>query len=126
MYTISYPSGTIRLNGVVVAQDDRFQPYRDYVAWLAQGNGPAVIEDAEPLRPVIEVSAWQIRKALNHAGLRKSVEDQVQSSADADLQDAWDYAASFVSDHPFAIGMGAALGKSPDEMYALFELASAL
>lgn len=125
MYTISKPSGTIRKDGVIITQDDRTPEYQAYSEWLQKGNGPEVIQDAEDA-PRITVSAWQIRKALNVMGLRAAVEAAVAGSGDIELQDGWQYAVAFESDHALIASMGAALGKSPEEMLALFRLAEGL
>jgi hypothetical protein len=126
MYTISYPSGTIRKDGVVVPQDDRTPEYQQYVAFLQSGGTVEQEQDESPSRPRIEVSAWQIRKALNREGLRDAVEAYVASSGDLELQDGYYHAPTFWSDHPFALVVGAALGKSEDAMYEFFQLAKSL
>lgn len=124
MYTITYPDGTIRLDGVVVEQDERLPEFQQYVAWLAQGNGP--VAHHEERRPRIEVTAWQIRKALNREGLRQAVEDRVAASESLELKDGYYHAPTFWSDHGFALAMGAALGKDEEWMYNFFLLAKSL
>jgi hypothetical protein len=126
MYTISTPSGIIRTDaGVVVPEDQQAASYQDYVSWLISGNGPTQIKDI-PALPVIIVTSFQIRKALNAAGLRTSVESAVDGSADMTLKDGWHYAPNFYSNDPFTAAMGAGLGKTPQEMYGLFQLAASL
>lgn len=126
MYTISEPSGVLRKDGVVVPQDDRTPEYQAYVAWLAQDNGPEVVADAQPERPRIDVSAWQIRKALNERGLRQAVEDAVAASADIKTKDGWNHSPRFYSDNQQAMEMAAVLNKTPAEMYTIFQLAETL
>lgn len=126
MYTMSYPSGTLRNDAAVIEQNSQNADYQAYVAWLAQGNGPEIMTDAEPELLRIDVSAWQIRKALNATGLRQQVEDAVAASTDIELQDGWAHAPRFYSDHPMTLQMGAALGKTTADMYALFQLAESL
>jgi hypothetical protein len=126
MYAIAYPSGTISNDGVVIPQDDRTPEYQAYAAWLAQGNGPEQMADATPALPRITVSAWQIRKALNKTDLRDAVEAAVAASGNLELQDGWRHSPEFYSDNPLTLGMGAALGKSSAEMYALFQFAESL
>lgn len=125
MYTISYPSGTIRLDGLVVPQDDSKPEYQAYAAWLALGNGPDVLADESTARRVIQINAWQIRTALNMLGLRDSVEAAV-AAGDQTLKDGWNHSPTFSSNHPLTLGMGQALGQSEDAMYALFELGESL
>lgn len=122
MYTISYPSGTIRKEGIEVLSGPDMDAYVD---WLRAGNGPTPLQD--PVLPrQITVSAYQLRKALNRLGLRDQVEAAVSSSADREIQDGWEYAAEFQSDHVFVIAMAASLGMSSEEMRSLFELAESL
>lgn len=55
------PSGRIYdEQGVEVPQDDREQRYQAYAAWLAQGNGPAPIEEPEDqVDPSLEIMSAQ-------------------------------------------------------------------
>lgn len=128
MYTLSLPSGTFRKDGVTFPQDDNNTEWVAYALWLAAGNGPVQIADQEmpESRPHITVSAWQIRKALNQTGLRQSVEDAVAASGNIELQDGWLHSPTFDSDNLLTVSMAQGLGKSPDEMYALFQLAKTL
>lgn len=125
MYTISYPSETIRLHGVVVERLASDPAYQAYAAWLEQGNGPESLQDAAMPRRVIQVNAWQLRRALNQVGLRDSVEAAI-SGANQDMKDGYLHSPTFSSDEPMTLGMGAALGQDEDAMYALFELAESL
>lgn len=126
MYTISEPSGVIRKDGVVIPQDDRTPEYQAYVAWLMQDNGPAVVPDEGGYFPRIDVSAWQIRKALNELGLRDAVEDAVAASTDIKTKDGWNHSPRFYSDNEQAKTMAVVLNKTPAEMYAIFQLAETL
>lgn len=54
-------------------------------------------------------SPWQIRKALNSAGLRETVETAVANSNDINLKDGWEFATEFRSNDPFVISMGSAI-----------------
>jgi hypothetical protein len=126
MYTISYPSGTLRLDGVVIEQNDNLPRYKAYAAWLAQGNGPVVLADVETPRPVIQINAWQIRTALGIVGLRAGVEAAVAGSGDQVLIDGWEHSPTFSSNHPLTLGMGAAMGQDENAMYDLFTLGQGL
>lgn len=125
MYSISYPSGTLRKHGIVFPQDAANATYQEYAAWVAADNGPEVLQDVVA-RPVIVVNAWQLRRALRMAGLRDAVETAVAMSADQDVRDGWYHSPTFSSDEPMTLNMGAALGQDENAMYALFQLAGSL
>lgn len=77
-----------------------------------------------PVEP-LSVSAWQIRKALNQLELRDVVENAVVV-ADRETRDAWEYATEFRRDHSLVVSLGATLGKTSEELDALFSLAVTL
>lgn len=124
MYTLSLPSGTFRKDGVVFQQDDNDPQWVIYALWLAAGNGPTEIADQEVVvaRQHITLSPWQLRKALNAQGMRQAVEDMVANSGDINLQDAWQFATEWQSDHPLLLSNLPALGMTEDQMYSVFEL----
>ena len=82
-------------------------------------------------RPVVEappaptLSAWQIRKALNQMGLRDAVEAAV-AAGPQDAKDAWAYANEFERGHPLIESFAQALGKSDEDIDALFALGATL
>lgn len=94
---------TVGPDGVLVATGD------DYVASPAPHS----------------VTPWQIRKALNATGLRTAVEAAV-AAGPQDMKDGWEFASEVRRDDPLVAAMGAALGKSPEELDDLFLLATAL
>lgn len=128
MYTLSYPSGTFRKDGIVFAQDDRDPAWIAYALWLAADNGPTEIADQEvpPARQHLTASPYKIRQALSAAGMRQSVEDFVANCGDQKIQDAWEYSTEWSSDSPLIVGAIVALGMSEDQVYSLFELAKTL
>lgn len=77
-----------------------------------------------PVQPTV-VSPRQIRLALNQEGLRTDVENYV-ASASQDVKDSWDYATEFVITDPLIVGCMQALGKTQDDLNALFQLAATL
>ncbi len=88
-------------------------------------------DEADAMRPdpppvVYSCSPWQIRKALNAAGLRAGVESAISASTDQVLKDGWEFATEFKSDDPFVLQMGSALGKSSAETAALIQMAASL
>lgn len=78
-----------------------------------------------PVAPVIIVSPWQIRKALNATGMRAAVEAAVEV-ADQVTRDAWEFAQEFRRDNPLIAAIGVAMGKTDEEIDQLFELAASL
>ena len=98
--------------------------YAAYQKWLAAGNTPT---PADPIpAPIITVTPWQIRKALNQLGLRAAVEAAVLASASQELKDGWEFSNEITRNSPLVLGMAAALGKTTAEIDALFALATTL
>ena len=110
-------------NAHIPIEDDNVD-YQAYLIWVAEGNVPEPETMLAPVTP--SVDAWQIRTALNQIGLRDQVEAAIAASTDIYLKDAWEYAPSFKRDHPLVISMGLALGKTEEELDALFSLALSL
>lgn len=74
--------------------------------------------------PVIIVSAWALRRALNQSGLRQSIEDAIAASGDQDLIDGWAHAGEFHSNHPAMLALCAAIGIAREQVRQVFKLAS--
>lgn len=87
------------------------------------------IDNAEPPppppAPVPTVTPWQIRKALNAAGLRTAVEAAV-AAADQTTKDAWEFAQEFRRDNPLIAAVATTMGKTEQEIDDLFTLARSL
>lgn len=98
------------------------------VLWTAEFTNDVWVFSPPPAPPEIVYSCtpWQIRKALNAAGLRQQIEDAVSGSSDQNLKDGWEFATEFRSDDSFVLSMGAALGKSQADTAALIQQASLL
>ena len=90
--------------------------------WLWDDTG--LIADPSYL-PDIRVTPYQIRAALTQVGLRSAVEAAV-AAGDQTLKDAWQYAQEFIRTDALVISLGTALGKTPEELTAVFELAATL
>jgi hypothetical protein len=78
-----------------------------------------------PPPPPIVVSPRQIRQAMNQLDLRAAVEAWVQA-ADQDTRDNWQYATEFVRGRNLVEVAAEGLGKTPEEVDLLFELAKSL
>lgn len=88
-------------------------------------NAQGVVEQVLTLRtkPLAPVSPRQIRLALTHIGLRQQVEDYVNAQ-DITVQDSWHYSTEFERNHPLMLACKDALGKTDEELDALFVLAA--
>lgn len=95
--------------------------YADLIATVEAG----IVPQPPAPKPIIVVSPWQIRKALNTTGLRDAVESAV-SAGDATVKDAWQYATEFRRDNPLVNQLGTSLGKTESDLDNLFELAQTL
>ena len=100
------------------------QDYAQYLIWLYEGNTP---QPADPLPiPIITVTPWQIRKALNQIGLRAAVESAITTSTDQTLKDGWEFSNEITRNSPLVISMATALNKTIAEIDGLFALAVTL
>jgi hypothetical protein len=121
MFSISYPSGTIRQNGEMIEPGS--PEFDAYVAFLQAEGTPEPLQDPPEVYPRIEVSAWQLVQALAEKGWLQQVEDAVAASTDLLVKYGWTRAPVFWSDHALSIGLGASIGKTRAELQGLFELA---
>lgn len=99
------------------------KPWSD--AWDAEKARIDALPPVPQPNPVVSVTPWQIRKALNAMGLRSAVEAFV-ASADVTTRDAWEFASEFRRDNALIEAAATALGKTSAEVDALFALASSL
>ena len=88
---------------------------------------PKPLEQVQQARRarIVPVTPWQIRKALNQLGLREQVETAV-AAGNQDVKDAWEFATEFVRTDPLVAVIQAVLGKTDEEVDALFILGSTL
>lgn len=123
MYKLTNTQIIIRIgDNASIPNDTANRDYAEYLAWVTAGNIPTSADQLQAT--VATCSPWQIRKMLNQLGLRASVEDAVSVSTDQAIKDGWEYASEFRSDDPFVISMGAALGKTGAETFALIKAAA--
>jgi hypothetical protein len=99
------------------------KPSGDYLwsngEWVATSNTPLPV-------PIITVTPWQIRKALNQLGLRAAVESAITTSTDQTLKDGWEFSNEITRNSPLVISMATALNKTIAEIDGLFALAVTL
>jgi hypothetical protein len=113
-----------------VAEPLRWIACRDDVqpGWSCDGQAfaaPTVV--AEPVHMVVTMR--QGRLALLQAGLLDSAEAVIAAMAGAEGTAArieWEYATELKRDHPLVVSLGAALGQTPEQIDALFDLARTL
>lgn len=90
---------------------------------------PPLTDVEPPAPPIVKVpvvaSAAQIRMALTRIGLRSQIEAYV-TSADQDTKDLWGFATEFPRDNGMIAAAAAALGQTPEQVDALFDLAKTL
>lgn len=86
---------------------------------------PAPVTPAPPSVPQ-EVSARQARLALLSAGLLGTVEALVAASTDPALKIEWEYATVLRRDNVSLVSMWEGLGRTKEELDALFVAAAAI
>jgi hypothetical protein len=125
MYKLTNGTSIIRLsdNAIIPADEENYD-FKYYLEWVS-GGGVAEPADVIPT-PEIVVSAFQIRKALNQLNLRTLVENAVAASSDIELKDGWEYATEFYRNNSLVVNLGLVLGKTPEELDSIFELAKTL
>ena len=76
--------------------------------------------------PVLIATKYTFRMALLNIGLLDDIEDFISVTEDKAVKIAWQYADEYRTDDPLVLGMGYALGKTEEEIRAVFELANTL
>lgn len=79
------------------------------------------VETITDKRERMTCAAWQFKLALTAMGLRDAVESAI-AAADYDMRDMWQ-ATTFRRLNPRIIAMATELGKTAEEIDALFDLA---
>jgi hypothetical protein len=121
VYQLTNTSGVVRLSeGAFIPTDGGNRDWIAYQAWLVAGNAPAPAPAAPPA-PIV-VSAASLRCALDAKGWLVDVRAAV-ARADPLTQELWAAASVFPIDDPMAAAVAAAIGKTPDDVLAVFQLA---
>lgn len=100
----------------------------DFNAGLPVGLEWVTEQYIDPNSPAVSkqsISPRQFRQALTSIGLRSAVEAAV-AAADQDTKDWYGYATSFERSNAVLIAMATALGKTSEEIDALFALGASL
>jgi len=116
-------SGGLRRDGEVVPLNDSTPEYQAYVAWLAAGNGPQIV-DEEPAYPRIEVTAWKLIQALDRVGLLSAIDAAASASSDPLVRMGWQRAPYFYSDSELVLKIAADMGIQREQIQTIFELAT--
>ena len=96
--------------------------YEDLIALVEANIKPVVPEPP----PILIATKYKFRMALLNIGLLDDIESFIAATEDKAVKIAWQYADEYRTDDPLVLGMGYALGKTDDEIRAVFELANTL
>jgi hypothetical protein len=111
------------------AEDNTAPVVIDFIGDPSKHDSPLTATEppappAPPPAPIV-VTPRQIRLALNQLGLRTAVENYV-AAADQDTKDNWAFAAEFDQADSVPVVAVKALGRTDEEIAALFILAKSL
>jgi hypothetical protein len=121
VYQLTHTAGVTRLSdGAFIPADAGNRDWMAYQAWLVAGNVPSPAP-AAPSAPIV-VSAASLRRALAAKGWLVDVRGAV-AGADPLTQELWAAASVFPIDDPMVGAVAAAIGKTPDDVLAVFQLA---
>lgn len=106
--------------------------WKEYQEWLAEGNVTEPFEteaDKQAIllakRQSMHCGPLEIRRALRQSGLLSSIKDFMKTAPE-EVTVAWEYASVFKRMDPLVLALQASLGKTDEEVDAIFELANTL
>jgi hypothetical protein len=120
-YTLDATTGTVTRNSdqqqVAPCQSPSDPDYVAYANWVAAGNSPTVISST----PIVfgEITRAQLRLALEAAGLTAAVEAAI-AAGPANLRIMWEDSQTFHRNHPMVLGVQQAVGKTVEELDAVW------
>ena len=123
-YALTATAVIQRSDATFIPADPGNLDYAAYLAWAAAG-GVATPYVAPPAPP-LSCDSWQIRAALTQLNLRTEVEAAVTASTSQSVKDAWGFQQVFLETDVMLVAVATALGQTPAQIHALFQLAVTL
>lgn len=121
-FSIPNEGGTEAQYNNIKWSDERAKPaWADLVA-AAEGFAAS---DLLAMRQGMEVGPLQLRRALRQLGLYQTIVDWV-ATQNEEIQEAWEYATVHKRLDPFIVAAVTGLGKTDEEVDAVFQLAITL
>lgn len=118
MYTISYPSGTIRSDGVII--EPNTPEFEAYLTFFRSGGEVSPMDDPVDPTPRITVSSYALMLAASDMGLAPQIETACMESGDPKIRLGFMLAKEWNSDCQQVDEVRQMLGIDEGTCYALF------
>lgn len=116
MYKLTNTSMILRLDdSAYIPSDEDNRDFKDYLAWIAQGNTPEPVDIPPVIIPTLTMR--QARLTLLSAGLLDEVEAAITTQENRIW---WDYSTTVERNHPLVIAVLTALGKTAAQIDEMF------
>jgi len=99
--------------------------YEDLITLVESSIKPPEPADLPLPAPIRAVTPRQFRLAINRLEMRQMIEAAVAGSTQ-DVKDTWEFSTMFERDNALICQMAEFLGKTPEDVDAIFELAATL